>query len=50
MRFGPFLEEEDISAEGVHGTNERISLRAFYQGIRVLTRLMEDTGVKGERF
>ena len=50
MRFGPFLEEEDISAEGVHGTNERISLRAFYQGIRVLTRLMEDTCVKGERF
>ena len=50
MRFGPFLEEEDVSAEGVHGTNERISLRAFYQGIRVLTRLMEDTCVKGERF
>ena len=43
MRCGPFLEEEDVSAEGVHGTNERISIRAFSQGIRVLTRLMEST-------
>lgn len=43
MRFGPFLEEEDISAEGIHGTNERISVRAYAQGIRVLTRMMEDT-------
>ena len=43
MRFGPFLEEEDVSAEGVHGTNERISVRAFMQGIRVLIRFMEDT-------
>lgn len=50
MRFGPFLEEEDVSAGGVHGTNERISPRAFFQGIRVLTRLMEDTCVKGECF
>ena len=43
MRFGPFLEEEDISAEGIHGTNERISVRAYAQGIRVLIRLMEKT-------
>ena len=41
LRFGPFLEEEDISAEGIHGTNERISIRAYKQGIRVLIRLME---------
>ena len=41
MRFGPFLEEEDVSAEGVHGTNERISVRAWLQGVRVLIRLME---------
>ena len=41
MRFGPFLEEEDVSAEGVHGTNERISVRAYLQGIRVLIRMME---------
>ena len=43
FRFGPFLEEEDISAEGIHGTNERISVRAFLQGIRVIIKLMETT-------
>ena len=43
LRFGPFLEEEDISKEGIHGTNERISVRAYLQGIRVILRLMEQT-------
>ena len=43
LRFGPFLEEEDISAEGIHGTNERISVRAYLQGVRVLLKLMEET-------
>ncbi len=43
LRFGPMLEEEDISAEGIHGTNERISIRAYLQGIRVLIKLMEVT-------
>ena len=43
LRFGPFLEEEDICAEGIHGTNERISVRAYLQGVRVLLRLMEET-------
>ncbi len=43
LRFGPFLEEEDISREGIHGVNERISVRAFAQGIRVLTHLIETT-------
>ena len=43
MRFGPFMEENDIKAKGVHGTNERISIRAYLQGIRVLIRFMEQT-------
>lgn len=43
LRFGPFLEEEDLSAEGIHGTNERISIRAYLQGIRVLIKFMEET-------
>ena len=43
MRFGPFLEEESVSREGIHGTNERISIRAYLQGIRVLIRMMEET-------
>ena len=48
LRFGPFLEEEAVSAEGIHGTNERISVRAYLQGIRVLTRLMETTCMNPE--
>ncbi len=48
FRFGPFLEEEDISSTGIHGTNERISVRAYLQGIRVLTRLIEQVCVKAE--
>ena len=47
MRFGPFLEEEDISREGIHGTNERISVRAYLQGVRVLIRFMERTCFEG---
>ena len=43
MRFGPFLEDEEIKAKGVHGTNERISVRAYLQGIRVLIRMMDET-------
>ena len=48
LRFGPFLEEEDVSNEGIHGTNERISVRAYLQGIRVLLRLMEETCLDGK--
>ena len=50
LRFGPFLEEEDISREGVHGVNERISVRAFAQGIRVLTHLIEMTCISNGAF
>ena len=41
LRCSPFMAEiEDVSM-GVHGTNERISLRSYAQGIRVLIRMME---------
>jgi carboxypeptidase PM20D1 len=43
MRFEPFLEDQDIRSKGVHGTNERISVRAYLQGIRVLIRMMDET-------
>ncbi len=43
MRFEPFLEDPEIRAKGVHGTNERISVRAYLQGIRVLIRMMDET-------
>lgn len=43
LRFSPFLEQAEIVAAGVHGTNERISVRSYAQGIRVLISLMEAT-------
>lgn len=41
LRFSPFLADAEEVRTGVHGTNERISLRSYAQGIRVLIRLME---------
>ncbi len=35
---------EDVD-RGVHGTDERLSLRAYAQGIRALIRLMQETCV-----
>ena len=46
MRRSPFMEEGEVSAEGVHGTNERISVRAYIQGIRVLIDFITSTCVK----
>ena len=43
MRFEPFLEDPEIRNKGVHGTNERVSVRAYLQGIRVLIRMMDQT-------
>ena len=42
IRCAPFVSEGEDVHTGVHGTNERISLRALAQGIRVLIHLMED--------
>ena len=42
LRRSPFIAEGD-DEKSVHGTNERISIRSYAQGIRVLIRLMEDT-------
>ena len=40
LRCSPFIiPEEDLA--GVHGTNERLSIRSYIQGIRVLIDLME---------
>ena len=36
LRFSPFMSPESDTRTGVHGTNERISLRAYAHGIRVL--------------
>ncbi len=41
LRCSPFLADLQETRKGVHGTNERISIRSYAQGIRVLIRLME---------
>ena len=41
LRCSPFMTEEEDARRGVHGTDERISIRSYIQGIRVLIRLME---------
>ena len=43
LRYGPFIEEGEIVSKGVHGTNERISIRAYAQGIRSLIHLIQQT-------
>ena len=42
LRFSPFIiPNEDLA--GVHGTNERISIRSYIHGIRLLIDFMEST-------
>ena len=41
LRCSPFLTEPEDVRRGMHGTNERLLIRSYAQGIRVLIRLME---------
>ena len=41
LRCSPFVVDRELARQGVHGTNERIPVRSYLQGIRVLIRLME---------
>lgn len=41
LRCSPFLTEPEDVRLGMHGTNERLPIRSYAQGIRVLIRLME---------
>ena len=41
LRFSPFMAPESDTKAGVHGTDERISVRSYAQGIRVLIELMQ---------
>ena len=41
LRCSPFMASPEDVARGVHGTDERISLRSYAQGIRVLIHLMD---------
>lgn len=46
LRYCPFIGEPEDVEKGVHGTNERLPLRSFRQGIRIMTHLMENTVVE----
>lgn len=41
LRMGPMAVDAAESARGVHGTDERVTKRAYLQGIRVLARIVE---------
>ncbi|MBR0140300.1 MAG: M20/M25/M40 family metallo-hydrolase [Firmicutes bacterium] len=41
LRCGPFIMPKD--EQGAHGTDEKMRIRSFAQGIRTLIRLMENT-------
>ena len=45
LRCSPFLTEPEDVRRGMHGTNERLPIRSYAQGIRVLILLMELTNV-----
>lgn len=47
IRCSPFISRREDVLSGVHGTNERLSIRSYAQGIRVLIHLMEQ--VNGAR-
>lgn len=41
LRMGPMVVDADEQRRGVHGTDERVSKRAYLQGIRMLVRIVE---------
>ena len=41
IRFSAFVVDDDECDRGVHGTNERITRRAYLQGIRFLVALLQ---------
>ncbi len=40
LRFSPFVADADEVSRGVHGTDERITRRAYLQGIRFLIHML----------
>ena len=45
LRATPFITEPEEHNSGVHGTNERLPVRSYLQGIRVLIDLMDHANV-----
>ena len=48
LRCSPFMTEPEESASGVHGTNERLPVRSYLQGIRVLIALMQRANIDAQ--
>ena len=48
LRCSPFMTEPGEVASGVHGTNERLPMRSYLQGIRVLIALMQRANVDAQ--
>ena len=46
LRCCPFVTENADAVTGVHGTNERIPVRTYAQGIRVLIRLIMSANIQ----
>ena len=46
LRCSPFMADAEEARRGVHGTDERLLVRAYAQGIRVLIHLMERANVE----
>ncbi|MCI1666260.1 MAG: M20/M25/M40 family metallo-hydrolase [Atopobiaceae bacterium] len=46
LRFSAFVVDDEESDRGVHGTDERVTRRAYLQGIRFLIRLIDETCVR----
>ena len=47
LRFSPFVADANEVARGVHGTDERITKRAYLQGIRFFIHLIREDAVLG---
>ena len=43
LRCSPFMLTPEEAARGIHGTDERLAVRTYAQGIRTLIFLMEDS-------
>ena len=46
LRFSAFVVDDDECVRGVHGTDERISRRAYLQGVRFMIKSIETVAVR----
>ena len=46
LRYSAFVVDDEEDARGVHGTNERVTRRAYLQGIRFMIRLIQSSCIQ----